>query len=95
MLTTEETETIKSTLGRVPNVTETHVFDAMWSEHCSYKSSKYWLKQLYTEGKHVISGPGENAGVIDIGDGDKLVQPLPPAASRSVAVVRAQPERST
>ena len=73
MLTTEETELIKSTLGRVPNVTETHVFDAMWSEHCSYKSSKYWLKQLYTEGKHVISGPGENAGVVDIGDGDKLV----------------------
>ena len=73
MLTTEETELIKGTLERVPNVTETHVFDAMWSEHCSYKSSKYWLKQLYTEGKHVISGPGENAGVVDIGDGDKLV----------------------
>jgi phosphoribosylformylglycinamidine synthase len=73
MLTTEEAELIKSTLERVPNVTETHVFDAMWSEHCSYKSSKYWLKQLYTEGKHVISGPGENAGVVDIGDGDKLV----------------------
>jgi phosphoribosylformylglycinamidine synthase len=73
MLTTEETELIKGTLERVPNVIETHVFDAMWSEHCSYKSSKYWLKQLYTEGKHVISGPGENAGVVDIGDGDKLV----------------------
>ncbi|RZD42404.1 MAG: hypothetical protein CXT73_03195 [Methanobacteriota archaeon] len=62
MLTTEETELIKGTLERVPNVTETHVFDAMWSEHCSYKSSKYWLKQLYTEGK-----------LVDIGDGDKLV----------------------
>ena len=73
MLTTEETELIKGTLERVPNVTETHVFDAMWSEHCSYKSSKYWLKELYTKGKHVISGPGENAGVVDIGDGDKLV----------------------
>jgi phosphoribosylformylglycinamidine synthase len=73
MLTTEETEIIKGTLGRVPNPTETHVFDAMWSEHCSYKSSKYWLKELYTEGKHVISGPGENAGVVDIGDGDKIV----------------------
>ncbi|NWJ43929.1 phosphoribosylformylglycinamidine synthase subunit PurL [Marine Group I thaumarchaeote] len=73
MLTTEETEIIKGTLGRVPNPTETHVFDAMWSEHCSYKSSKHWLKKLYTEGKHVISGPGENAGVVDIGDGDKIV----------------------
>ena len=73
MLTTEETELIKGTLERVPNVTETHVFDAMWSEHCSYKSSKYWLKQLHTTGDHVISGPGENAGVVDIGDGDKLV----------------------
>ena len=73
MLTTEETKLITERLGRAPNVTETHVFDAMWSEHCSYKSSKYWLKQLYTEGEHVISGPGENAGVMDIGDGDKLV----------------------
>jgi len=73
MLTTEEAEIIKNTLGRVPNSTEIHVFDAMWSEHCSYKSSKYWLKELYTEGKHVISGPGENAGVVDIGDGDKIV----------------------
>ena len=45
----------------------------MWSEHCSYKSSKYWLKELYTKGEHVISGPGENAGVVDIGHGDKLV----------------------
>ena len=73
MLTSEETKLIKYSLGRVPNLTETHVFDAMWSEHCSYKSSKYWLKELYTEGKHVISGPGENAGVVDLGDGDKLV----------------------
>ena len=73
MLTTSEVNLIKDKLGRVPNVTETHVFDAMWSEHCSYKSSKYWLKKLYTEGNHVISGPGENAGVVDIGDGDKLV----------------------
>jgi phosphoribosylformylglycinamidine synthase len=73
MLTPEETKIIEDTLGRVPNSTEIHVFDAMWSEHCSYKSSKYWLKELYTEGKHVISGPGENAGVVDIGDGDKIV----------------------
>jgi len=73
MLTTEEIKLIKDSLGRVLNLTETHVFDAMWSEHCSYKSSKYWLKELYTEGKHVISGPGENAGVVDIGEGDKIV----------------------
>ena len=57
MLTNEEIKLIEDTLGRVPNLTETHVFDAMWSEHCSYKSSKYWLKQLYTEGRCVISGP--------------------------------------
>ena len=73
MLTAEETSLIKTRLGRVPNETETHVFDAMWSEHASYKSSKHWLKQLYTEGGHVLYGPGENAGVIDIGDGDKIV----------------------
>jgi phosphoribosylformylglycinamidine synthase II len=73
MLTNKEIKLIENSLGRIPNPTETHVFDAMWSEHCSYKSSKYWLKELYTEGKHVISGPGENAGVVDIGDGDKIV----------------------
>ena len=73
MLTNDEIKLINDRLGRAPNVTETHVFDAMWSEHCSYKSSKFWLKQLYTEGKQVISGPGENAGVVDIGDNDKLV----------------------
>ena len=73
MLTLEEINLIRTSLGRNPNETETHVFDAMFSEHCSYKSSKYWLKQLYTEGSHVISGPGENAGVLDIGDGDKLI----------------------
>ena len=73
MLTNDEIKLINERLGRAPNVTETHVFDAMWSEHCSYKSSKFWLKQLYTEGKQVISGPGENAGVVNIGDGDKLV----------------------
>ena len=73
MLTNEEIKLIENSLGRIPNPTETHVFDAMWSEHCSYKSSKYWLKELYTKGEHVISGPGENAGVVDIGHGDKLV----------------------
>ena len=73
MLTLDEKQTIRTNLGRLPNPTEMHVFDAMWSEHCSYKSSKHWLKKLYTKGDHVISGPGENAGVVDIGDGDKIV----------------------
>src|SRR5579884_4225701 len=60
-------------LGRTPNLTELGVFSAMWSEHCSYKSSKVWLKTLPTEGPRVICGPGENAGVVDIGDGDAVV----------------------
>lgn len=73
MLTDVEQQTIRERLNRTPNKTELSVFDAMWSEHCSYKSSKHWLKQLYTKGSQVIYGPGENAGVIDIGDGDKVV----------------------
>lgn len=60
-------------LGRVPNITELGVFSVMWSEHCSYKSSRHWLKTLPTEGACVIQGPGENAGVIDIGDGEAAV----------------------
>ena len=60
-------------LGRTPNVTETGIFAAMWSEHCSYKSSKVWLRQLPTSGPRVICGPGENAGVVDIGDGEAVV----------------------
>jgi phosphoribosylformylglycinamidine synthase II len=60
-------------LGRTPNLTETGVFSAMWSEHCSYKSSKIWLRTLPTTGPRVICGPGENAGVIDIGDGEAVV----------------------
>jgi phosphoribosylformylglycinamidine synthase subunit PurL len=55
-------------MGRTPNLTELGIFSVMWSEHCSYKSSKNWLKQLPTSAPHVICGPGENAGVIDIGD---------------------------
>ena len=73
MLSSNEQATIRQRLEREPNETELHVFDAMWSEHCSYKSSKRWLKQLHTTGECVIHGPGENAGVVDIGDGDKLV----------------------
>src|SRR5690242_10364436 len=60
-------------LGRTPNLTELGIFSVMWSEHCSYKSSKIWLRQLPTTGASVICGPGENAGVVDIGDGDAVV----------------------
>lgn len=57
-------------LGREPSLTELGIFSVMWSEHCSYKSSRFWLKTLPTEGPKVIQGPGENAGVVDLGDGD-------------------------
>jgi phosphoribosylformylglycinamidine synthase subunit PurL len=60
-------------MERDPSNTEIGIFSVMWSEHCSYKSSRYWLKNLHTEGKQVIQGPGENAGVIDIGDGQVVV----------------------
>jgi len=59
--------------GRAPNITELGIFSVMWSEHCSYKSSKKWLKTLPTEAPWVICGPGENAGIIDIGDGQCAV----------------------
>jgi phosphoribosylformylglycinamidine synthase len=72
-LSGEEFERACAILGRTPNLTELGVFSAMWSEHCSYKSSKIWLKTLPTSGPRVICGPGENAGVIDIGDGDAIV----------------------
>ena len=65
----EEYSFILKSLKREPTITELGIFSAMWSEHCSYKSSKFWLKQLPTENNNVIQGPGENAGVIDIGDG--------------------------
>ncbi|ADP69721.1 phosphoribosylformylglycinamidine synthase II [Rhodomicrobium vannielii ATCC 17100] len=60
-------------LGRAPNLTELGIISVMWSEHCSYKSSRVWLKKLPTTGPHVICGPGENAGVIDIGDGQAII----------------------
>ena len=69
----EEFSKICKLLKRTPNITELAIFSAMWNEHCSYKSSKKHLKKLYTEGKQVIQGPGENAGVIDIGDDDAIV----------------------
>ena len=72
-LTEEEFERAIAILGRTPNLTELGIFAAMWSEHCSYKSSKIWLKTLPTSGPRVICGPGENAGVVDIGDGDAVV----------------------
>src|SRR5271157_4312472 len=60
-------------LGRAPSLTELGIISVMWSEHCSYKSSRVWLKKLPTQAPHVIQGPGENAGVIDIGDGEACV----------------------
>jgi phosphoribosylformylglycinamidine synthase subunit PurL len=68
-LSNEEYQRVLKALGRAPNLTELGIFSVMWSEHCSYKSSKRWLRLLPTEAPHVIQGPGENAGVIDIGDG--------------------------
>jgi phosphoribosylformylglycinamidine synthase II len=68
-VTLEEYARIQKILGRDPNITELGIFSVMWSEHCSYKSSKVHLKRLPTRGKLVVQGPGENAGVVDIGDG--------------------------
>ena len=69
----DEFEKIKKLLNRDPNLLELGIFSAMWNEHCSYKSSRLHLKTLPTSGKQVIQGPGENAGVIDIGDNDAIV----------------------
>ncbi len=69
----EEYKKICDLLKRVPNLTELGIFSAMWNEHCSYKSSRLHLKKLPTSGRKVIQGPGENAGVIDIEDGDAIV----------------------
>ena len=68
-LTPEEYARTQKILGRDPNLTELGIFSVMWSEHCSYKSSRVHLKKLPTRGAHVVQGPGENAGVADIGDG--------------------------
>jgi phosphoribosylformylglycinamidine synthase subunit PurL len=69
----DEYERILQIIGREPSFTELGIFSAMWNEHCSYKSSKKWLRTLHTEGPQVICGPGENAGVVDIGDGQAVV----------------------
>ena len=69
----EEYDLILEIIGREPTFTELGIFSAMWNEHCSYKSSKKWLRTLPTDGPQVICGPGENAGIVDIGDGDAVV----------------------
>jgi phosphoribosylformylglycinamidine synthase subunit PurL len=68
-LTPDEYGRTQKILGRDPTLTELGIFSVMWSEHCSYKSSRVHLKKLPTRGRHVVQGPGENAGVVDIGDG--------------------------
>ncbi|WP_438959980.1 phosphoribosylformylglycinamidine synthase subunit PurL [Nereida sp.] len=72
-LSPDEYDSILEIIGRVPTFTELGIFSAMWNEHCSYKSSKKWLRTLPTTGPQVICGPGENAGVVDIGDGQAVV----------------------
>lgn len=69
----DEYQRILDIIGREPTYTELGIFSAMWNEHCSYKSSKKWLRTLHTTGPQVICGPGENAGVVDIGDGQAVV----------------------
>ena len=69
----DEYQRILEIIGREPTFTELGIFSAMWNEHCSYKSSKKWLRTLHTTGPRVICGPGENAGVVDIGDGQAVV----------------------
>lgn len=72
-LTDQEFDMVKEILGRLPNFTETGIFSVMWSEHCSYKTSKPLLKKFPTEAPHVLQGPGEGAGIIDIGDQQAVV----------------------
>ena len=72
-LTEDEYKLVLTIMGRTPNMTELGIFAVMWSEHCSYKTTKKWLATLPTKAPHVICGPGENAGVIDIGDGQAAI----------------------
>ena len=69
----DEYDRLLGIIGRIPSFTELGIFSAMWNEHCSYKSSKKWLRTLPTTGPQVICGPGENAGVVDIGDGQAVI----------------------
>src|SRR6201998_1552625 len=68
-ITPDEYDRILAALGRVPSLTELGIYSVMWSEHCSYKSSRVHLKRLPTKSDRVVQGPGENAGIIDVGDG--------------------------
>jgi phosphoribosylformylglycinamidine synthase subunit PurL len=72
-LTADEYQRVLKVMGREPNLVELGIFSVMWSEHCSYKTTRKWLRTLPTEAPHVICGPGENAGVIDIGDGQAAI----------------------
>ncbi|HMO69322.1 MAG TPA: phosphoribosylformylglycinamidine synthase II, partial [Novosphingobium sp.] len=72
-LSEEEYARVLNAIGREPNLVELGIFSVMWSEHCSYKSSRFHLKKLPTSAPWVIQGPGENAGVIDIGDGQAAI----------------------
>ena len=72
-LSDDEYKHLLEIIGREPSSTELGIFSVMWSEHCSYKSSRYHLKKLPTDGPQVIQGPGENAGVVDLGDGQAAV----------------------
>lgn len=72
-LSPDEYQRVLEIMGRTPNITELGIFSVMWSEHCSYKSSKKWLKTLPTKAPWVICGPGENAGVVDLGDGQAAI----------------------
>ena len=72
-LTKEEYQRVLTIMGREPTITELGIFSVMWSEHCSYKTTRKWLKNLPTQAPHVICGPGENAGVVDIGDNQAII----------------------
>ena len=72
-LNSSEYDLLLKIIGRNPTFTELGIFSAMWNEHCSYKSSKKWLRLLPTKGENVICGPGENAGIVDIGDNQAVV----------------------
>src|ERR1041384_4727535 len=99
-LTPSELDKARSILGREPNQTEIGIFTVMWSEHCSYKSSRLHLKKLPTGGARVLVGPGENAGIIDIGDGyaiafkieshnhPSFIEPCQGAATRVGGILR-------
>src|ERR1700683_3876753 len=99
-LSPSEYQKILSLLGREHTLTELGIFSVMWSEHCSYKSSRLHLKKLPTQGKHILQGPGENAGIIGIGGGwvvafkieshnhPRYIEPFQGAATGGGGIVR-------